>query len=454
MTRLSTLRYVEYRIIVIDPASRNVLAFRLDGMWRLPRLTISQGARPSPHIQAAMESMWGVSVFVVDFLSIDSTEGTCVLAELLREPTSDSLAAARTDELDPAEFREAERACLQRIVAGEVASPIGRIGWVDEAIAWVEDTTGERGLSKCNIEQHNAGGGFALLRMQTLSGRSYWLKATCFPNTHERTVTLALARICHSHRGCNSYVPTLVAERADWNAWLMEESASPQPIPEDEVESLKVVCDIASALAVLQQATVPYTAELLSSGAGDHRYAHLRVMTPALFAYLRTVLEELEDSSSSGAERLHFLEEASLNILERLEASPVPTSVVHADLNWGNILLVPHPQFIDWSETYIGNPATSLHQLTALFQSTHPRLSDRLGAAARDAYLSAWGGFSLADWHDNLHYARVTSLLTLLFGRFGWISCDANTRRFDGIYLRSLIDRLYEAITSRNAVAA
>lgn len=451
MATHSTVRYIEYKVVVIHPASRNVLAIRLDGAWRIPRLMIPHGARPTLYIQAALQNMWDVSVFVIDFLSIHTTDGACMLAELLREPASDRLVEVRADELDPEELREPERACLQRIVAGEVTSPIGRIGWIDEAMTWIKDTTGERGLSKLNIEQHNAGGGFALLRMWSLSGLSYWLKATGFPNTHERTITLTLARICCSLPGCSSYVPALVAERTDWNAWLMEESASPQAMPDDEVGLLKAVCDIAAALAVLQQATLPYADELLSSGACDHRYARLREMTPALFAHLRVVLDT---RSSDDAERLRFLEKASLNILEKLETSPIPTSIVHADLNWGNILLMPSPQFIDWSETYIGNPATSLNQLITLFHSAHPHLGDRLGSSARDAYLSAWKGFSVADWHDNLHYAQATSLLTLLFGRFHWISSDANTPRSNGRYLRSLTERLYDAVTSQRAVVA
>lgn len=450
MATHSPIRYDEYRVVVIHPANRNVLAFRLDGVWRIPRLMIPHGARPTLYIQSALQTTWGVSVFVIDFLSIDTAGSACVLAELLGESASDPLAEVRADELDPEELREPERACLQRIVAGEVTSPVGRVGWIDDAMTWIKDTTGERDLSKLNIEQYNAGGGFVLLRMRSLSGLSYWLKSTGFPNTHERTITLTLARICRSLPCRSRYVPALVAERADWNAWLMEESANLQAMPEDEVGLLKAVGDIAAALAVLQQATLPYADELLSSGACDHRYARLREMTPALFAHLRVVLEE---RSSDDAERLRFLEEESLNILEQLEASPIPTSIVHADLNWGNILLVPHPQFIDWSETYIGNPATSLHQLNALFQSSYPRLGDHLGLVTKEAYLSAWKGFSVADWHDNLHHAEATNLLTLLFGRFHWISSDSNTPRSNDTYLRSLTDRLYN-VTSQRAVIA
>jgi hypothetical protein len=426
-----------------------LLVFKRDGVWRIPRLMVPQGKRPSLHIQAALDSMWGVSVFVVDYLSIPTTDYACVVAELLREPTSDRMTAVRADELDPADLHEAEKESLQRIVTDEVASPIGHIGWIDQAIAWVTDTTGERRLSKCDVEQHNAGGGFALLRLRSLSGRSYWLKATGCPNAHERGITRTLARACSSLTGCSSYVPTLLAERADWNAWLMKESATSQVLPQSEAESLKAVCDIASALAALQQATLPYVDQFLSSGACDHRYAHLRAMTPALFAYLHVVLDALDERSSNDAERLRFLEEALLDILERLEASPIPTSLVHADLNWGNILLVPHAQFIDWSEAYIGNPATSLNQLIALFQSAYPLLGDRLCSAAREAYLSDWKGFNNADWRDNLHCAQVTSLLTLLFGRFHWMSSESNTPRPDGRYLRFLTEKLYDAVTSQ-----
>lgn len=451
MATLSTVRDVEYRVVVLHPASRMLLAFKRDGVWHIPRLMVPQGKRPTLHIQAVLDSVWGMSVFVVDYLSIHRTDGACVLAELLREPSSDRMAEVRADELDPADLHEAEKGSLRRIVSDEVASPIGHIGWIDEAIAWVEDTTGERGLSKCDVEQHNAGGGFALLRMRSLSGRLYWLKATGCPNAHERGITRTLARACSSLPGCSSYVPTLLAERADWNAWLMKESASSQALPQSEAESLKAVCGIASALAVLQQATLPYADQLLSSGACDHRYAHLRAMSPALFAYLRVVLDE---RSSDDEKRLRFLEEASLGILETLEASPIPNCIVHADLNWGNILLVPHPQFIDWSEAYIGNPATSLNQLIALFQSVHPRLGDRIGSAAREAYLSGWKGFGVADWRDNLHCAQVTSLMTLLFGRFHWMSSESNTPRPDGRYLRFLTEKLYDAVTSQKTVLA
>ena len=86
MATHSPVRYDEYRVVVIHPASGDVLAIRLDGAWRIPRLMIPHGARPTLYIQAALQNMWGVSVFVIDFLSIQTTDGACVLAELLREP--------------------------------------------------------------------------------------------------------------------------------------------------------------------------------------------------------------------------------------------------------------------------------------------------------------------------------------------------------------------------------
>ena len=104
---------------------------------------------------------------------------------------------------------------MQRVLRDEVTDPFSRIGWMDEAIAWVESETGRSLCPKAGVEQHNAGGAFTLLHLLMQDGSEYWLKATGAPNSHERRITELLSRLCPQ---C---LPRIVAEKSEWNAWLM-----------------------------------------------------------------------------------------------------------------------------------------------------------------------------------------------------------------------------------------
>ena len=85
--------------------------------------------------------------------------------------------------------------------------------------------------STLSIRQFSAGGTFALIRFDFHSGATFWMKATGEPNRHEFCVTRKLAQVCPE------FLPPRIAEREDWNAWLMEDASESLLNPGDRPES-------------------------------------------------------------------------------------------------------------------------------------------------------------------------------------------------------------------------
>jgi len=166
----STPETAEYCIVLVEPRSRTVLGLETNGSFRFPRVRISRQARPVEQLAHAVEIEWQLKVLILDFLSEPDNQTPSVAAIVLgRAPASPHLLAMALEELPSNELTEEECACLLSILSDRCWNPLSRIGWVDEAIAWVEEATGKKISSKSNIEQFNAGGGFALTRVCSAS---------------------------------------------------------------------------------------------------------------------------------------------------------------------------------------------------------------------------------------------------------------------------------------------
>src|SRR6266851_7112278 len=207
----------EYRVLLVTPESRGLCVVERGGEYRLIRVTVAQRTRLARQLQKALRDVWGLTVVVLDCLTTDDGTSPCAFAELLHGELPAEFSGIQPEQLPNNELSDRERALLLAILDGDTKTPFGGIGWIDEAIAWVEVATGRRVSSKADMEQYNAGEGFTLVRLRMEGGCDYWLKATGAPNTHESRVTSLLSKLC---RGC---VPEVVAERPAWNAWLMRD---------------------------------------------------------------------------------------------------------------------------------------------------------------------------------------------------------------------------------------
>jgi hypothetical protein len=203
---------IEYRVVLVDPGSRRILVHKEGRAFQLLRVSIPAGTRVARQLRMELLRQWGIGVVILDFLSVRDGGTPCVIAELVTTNNPVHFPAVRAVEISNNELSEQEHTHLFRILGDEVTSPFCRIGWMEEAVAWVECATGQRLCRETGVEQHNAGGAFTLLHLSMESGQSYWLKATGSPNTHERRMTRLLSTLC------SPCLPLIVAEKPEWNA--------------------------------------------------------------------------------------------------------------------------------------------------------------------------------------------------------------------------------------------
>ncbi|MBB5061165.1 hypothetical protein HDF16_005901 [Granulicella aggregans] len=271
----------EYRVLIVDSMSRAVFVREDRSEYRLIRVCVPTGTRPAQQLQKALRDVWRLPVLVLDVMIPKDGDRPCAIAELLQREAVEGIASIGPDQIPDEELSAQERTWLLSVLSGDSIHPIARIGWADDAVQWVEATTTSKVLSKADIEQFNAGNGFSLLCFRMNDGATHWLKATGAPNTQERSVSLLLTRLCRD------YVPEVVAERLEWNAWLMHSSGqSLSKLPQEAPEVERMLQVAVKSLAGLQIRTVGAELDLLNAGAVDHRTHVLRNDAEALFAYI------------------------------------------------------------------------------------------------------------------------------------------------------------------------
>jgi hypothetical protein len=236
----------EYRLVLVLPESRRILAMSdVDGC-RLPSVSIPQWKRPAEQLRETVHAVWKLRVLILDFF-----DGfpLCAVAEVLVPGQPTGLKAVSLEQVQPSELSEQQRAQVASILAGDshASSNFSRVGWIDEAITWLESETGRKLSSKRDIKQYNAGGEFALVRFRMANDWDYWLKATGGPNAHELSITTLLSKLC------GGYLPELISSRPEWNAWLMSgEGTSVTELPTAPFRLFTLLEDAVECMAKLQ----------------------------------------------------------------------------------------------------------------------------------------------------------------------------------------------------------
>jgi Phosphotransferase enzyme family len=209
-----------------------------------------------------------------------------------------------------------------------------------------------------DVRQFSAGGSFALIRFGTVHGPALWLKATSAPNAHEFSVTQTIAR------HCPQFLPPLVATRTDWNAWVTEEVGPPL----HDSFSLYAFRQSTRCLAEMQISSAAYVGELLACGCFDQRKPILRSHLPELMQYLGKAMAKQTSTKALplSIDRLHELGDLLKEGCAAMETIDVPDTLIHNDLNPGNILFDgKRAVFTDWSDAGVGNPFLTFQHLHA-----------------------------------------------------------------------------------------
>jgi Phosphotransferase enzyme family len=409
----------EYRLAMVLPHSMRVLALSGPHKVQLPRVRILPSARIAAEITKVIQVHWGIKAIVLEILWLADITSACAVVEIFSAGKGSDLPRGLVmvdyDDLPQTELSFEERPIVLAIVSGDPGSrgPFSRIGWLLEVMDWIRSAVpGTPEFS--DFHQINAGHGFALVRFSTVQGRAYWLKATGEPNRHEFDITIKLSQIC------SGYLPTVVAVRQDWNTWVVEDAGDclEEPTPFSYLE-LAV-----SNLEGIHRRTVHRTAELKRSGFPHRSVSTLNENLPELFEYLQDVmvLQRSTRVPRLGPFRLRQLGAILRNACDRMQDLDVPDSVVHNDLNRGNILFDKgRCVFTDWCETSIGNPFFDFERL-ALSLPSLGRHRDRDLMTLRTIYRRCWSDeLSSSEIDEAFLLAPLLAAASYLYGRGDWL---------------------------------
>lgn len=411
----------EYRVALALPGSRKVLAVRTSDGLCLPRVCVSFTDRPGEALQTTILSQWGIPVYIVDYLQSAGCPGThlCVVGEALVSDIKSGLIQVDASQLADGQMTEAELGELQSRLeeTGEGASSVTRFGWLDEAYSWAENAIGRELAGKNTITQYNMGGGFVLLRLQSVDGFYYWIKATSGPNEHEYRVTKLIAEFA------SEAAPHIVASRDDWNAWLMDDASRGAEIADHSIGMMPSPHIAATALAKLQVASQARLHDLLKAGAFDQRPAMSETISRELFDYLYECMALQISQKVAPLDRgaLERTRHVYLSVCDQLSELETPFVLLHGDLTGGNVVCFGEQcRFLDWCEAYVGYPISSLHHLKMFFE--RKGVDDSQLANMITHYCGEWKKWSGRQFpQEAFRLAPLMAAASTLYGRGDWL---------------------------------
>jgi hypothetical protein len=442
----------EYRLVLVMPESRKVLAISdVDG-YHLPSIRIPQWTRPAEQLQEAIDAAWKLRALILDFFH---GSPLCAVAEVLVPGQPIGLKAVSLQQLRTSELSEQRRAQIASILDGDshASSPFSRVGWIDEAITWLESETGRKLSSKRAIEQYNAGGEFALIRFRMEDDWDYWLKATGQPNVHELSITTLLSKLC------GDYLPELISSKPTWNAWLMSgEATRVTELPTAPLPLFTLLQDAVECMAKLQMKTQGRNLDLLDAGAFDQGMQAFQTHAAELFDYLEEAMSLQISTEVPRLEkkRIQELRAVFEEVCQRVEQLGICETIVHGDMNRGNILTgVGHCQFVDWSEAYLGNPLVTLQHLLLLNKVESPEVRDFINLILKQRYLDAWvASCDPEAFTEGFVYMPLLAIASTLYGRGDWLTSPQRNDPCRQSYARSLARHMDRAAREPKLVEA
>jgi phosphotransferase family enzyme len=436
------LEQEEYRLFLVSGHPRYLSAYRKGSCWRVPRICIPKGMRSTEQLHRAVHDSFGLHIIVLDFPAVEFPDSRCVVAEIHSGRVPHHLEPVPWKQICEEDLRDREGEAIRSILAGE-CGPLSRPGWIKEAIEWVQSVTPGATVQRNGVRQYNAGGGFALVRFARGDRHACWLKATGAPNCHEFNVTCLLAEICPEA------LPPVLASRRDWNAWIMEEAGKPN----EGAARLPLLEQAVATLASLQKACRTRSGDLFTAGAYDLRIGSLRSHLPDLIEYLSLAMERQTSSKVPRLARGRLMEIGQMlkSACDFLEELSIPDSLVHNDMNPGNILYDGlRCVFLDWCEVAVGNPFLTFEHLSLLAHSEVGRI--RL----RTIYRHCWcDSLSPRQIERAFDLTPLLAIVSYLYGRGDWLASPRRNDPHFESYARSLarhIDRAAQATKMQEAL--
>ena len=388
---------VLWRVLILRRDGHEILLGTHGTKFALPQIAIPAQQRIAANINRGVERELGLHVislyeiFLGNHSSLSDVFYHAAISAQPRERTPQgtywtgvrSLTANSFSYEDDFAAIESFRSGLESSISVRTAEPFFKPNWFREVTSWVENSLRPHSLRLTGpFQQFNASSTFSLIRFET-DGTPVWFKAVGAPNTREFPITLALARVCPA------YIPTVLASKNEWNAWLAKEA------PGNSLSSnadIRLWESAAASLAHLQILTLPAAQEICKAGARNLRPSGLHSFVLPFFEFLAECVRksQTQDVEAHGNPSFHELSAAIQDTFMALDRLRLPEAVGHMDLNPQNIFCSDRAcVFLDWAEAFVGCPFFSFEYLLQHFRHAFSSKS-RLEARFRDSYIDPW----------------------------------------------------------------
>ena len=412
--------FEKWRLIIIRDDGAEILVSSDEAKYALPEVEIPCQRRIAANVNRAVERDFGLRVISLyevaprnPALAAEALYHAAVATEsaqvrragthwvYTRALTADSFSSV-------GEFAAVDALLIKLETTGMHAAtePFLEPDWFPKVRNWIERSLRPHSLHLTgDFRQLNASPTFSLIRFET-TGAPVWFKAVGEPNVREWGVTFALSRTCPL------FLPSILASKRKWNAWLSLDAPGESLVTKDGIGSWEVA---ASSLANFQIQSTNHSEHLLKVGARDLRVEKLLALVEPFCQFTADCTGR---APLQCADNLSLLELADLKKviqagLQQIDSLNLVDSVGHMDLNPSNIFCTSERAiFLDWAEGFVGNPLFSFEYLLQHFRQTFPR-EPSLEERFRNAYLKP-----LRDLVPPKQLKQVNSLLPLaaLFG--------------------------------------
>jgi hypothetical protein len=447
LTEQTTFESLPYRLIVTRYGGSEVLLGSSPAS--LPSLDVPCGARPAEGLATGIERKYRLETYCLwvsqDIeAGADSVPGNYAVMEVLDQnapaPLGMSWAATsdgggRVSSADGAAIR-GFIADLERYGADPGIAPFAQPAWIQKLFSWAGAQLHPVALRLTGgFWQLNAGPTFSLIRLQT-NRAPVWFKATCGSNAFELPVTLALAGLIPR------YVPQILGVHPSWNGWLS--SHVPGRLL-GGLENPSAWETVAGALARLQIASIEKGSGFCESKVRDLEAGSLAELVDPFIDCMDGLMRVQEKHSPAALTpfELAFLREQLGEACQRLEDLRTPHSIGRFDLNPGNILVArDRVVFLDWAETYWGQPLLSFAYLLEHFRRRSPGVvfESRLKSSYADPWEEVCGKESISG---ALTIAPLVAAFAYTIASRNWKEPAIPGDSRAAGYLRSMTRRMY-----------
>jgi aminoglycoside phosphotransferase (APT) family kinase protein len=146
--------------------------------------------------------------------------------------------------------------------------------------------------------------------------------------------------------------------------------------------------------------------------------------------------------------RVRFICAALGRACEQTIALGIPKSLIHGDLNTGNVLQGERCIFIDWSEAYIGCPLVSLQHVLLLARTVEETKREFVQQELITRYCAEWNGLvPLERMHTATRFMPLLAAASALYGRGDWFDSADHRSPSRLAFARTLARHMDRAVT-------